>query len=62
MIVDVIKDNNKDNYHKLLKVFLLLQKKSQQRIIDNRNNGNGNNSDIDYDSNIDIMNVQNSVE
>jgi hypothetical protein len=62
VMVDAIEDDNEDNYHELLEIFLSLQKKSQQRIIDNSNNGNSNNSDINHDGNIDIMNVRNPVE
>ena len=61
-MIDAIEDNNENNYHELLEVFLSLQKKSQQRIIGNSNNGNGNNSGIDHGSNIDIMSVQNPVK
>ncbi|CAG8697268.1 3022_t:CDS:2 [Funneliformis mosseae] len=61
-MVDVIEDNNEDNYHELLKIFLSLQTKSQQRIIGNSNNGNGNNSGIDHSGKIDIMSIQNPVE
>src|SRR6266540_3371384 len=61
-MVNVIEDDNENNYHELLEVFLSLQKKSQQRIINNKNNGNSNNSDIDHGSNIDIINVQNLVK
>jgi hypothetical protein len=55
VMVDAIEDDNEDNYYQLFEIFLSLQKKSQQRVIDNSNNGN---SGIDHD----IMNIRNPVE